>query len=971
MAMQNARPCARFLGFAASRQPAGPGASTSPDAVHTLRHERDMIRSVATAIAFASLSVAGEPARAGAQELDHSAPIPPDPEVVTGTLENGLTYYIHENDEPENRTELRLVVNAGSILEDEDQLGLAHFVEHMAFNGTENFEKQALIDYLEGIGMRFGPHINAYTSFDETVYMLRVPMDDPEMLSTAFQILVDWAGGVLFDPEEVDKERGVVIEEWRGRRGGQARIQDQQIPVIFYGSHYADRLPIGDTAVLQGAPPEVLRRFYDDWYRPDLMGIVAVGDFDAAEMEAMVRDRFSVLGGPAEPRARDEFEVPVDHEPKVSIATDPEMPITQVSVLYKQERAPRSTVGDFRRARVRELYSSMLNGRLDELAIQADPPFLQAFVGGGGFVRGVDVSQFLAIVGEDGIMRGLDVLLTEAERVARHGFTETELEREKAALQRRYESRLAEAENRVSARLASRYVDVFLEGSPYPSVETEVELLAAVLPGITLDDANAFAKEWIRELGRVVTIAAPESEGAEVPGDDAVTETFAEVAAREVDPYEAEEVADALLAELPEGGTVVSEEVMEEIGVTIWELDNGVRVVLKPTDFRDDEILLRATSPGGTSLAADEILGHARLASELVSQGGVGDFDQIALDRQLADKRVSVFSSIGGLTEGIRGSASPQDLETALQLVYLRFVAPRKDETAFMAFLAQADMLANIGAQPRVAMQDTMAVVMGQGHPRAGRTFADQLADMRNADLDAAVEFYQDRFADASDFTFYLRGDLRYRGDPPPGRDVPGRTPRRRPRGDVGRPRRRPADRRHREGRAEGVGAPEPDLDRLCWRRGIHAGRGVGDPCDGVHSADSPPRAPAGGSGRNIWCGCIGFAQPPPGRGVPGLDPLRVGPRPCGRALRRSLRGDRAPYGARTGRGDGRQGARDAAPHQGDRPAAELLLATGSSPRATSVAWISARFPPTRRSKAGLPSRCRRPPRCISAPTST
>ena len=718
-----------------------------------------MSRTVVAAIACASvLLLSGGAARAGAQELDHSAPIPADPEVVTGTLDNGLTYYIHENDEPENRTELRLAVNAGSILEDEDQLGLAHFVEHMAFNGTENFEKQALIDYLEGIGMRFGPHINAYTSFDETVYMLRVPMDDPEMLSTAFQILVDWAGGVLFDPEEVDKERGVVIEEWRGRRGGQARIQDQQFPVIFYGSHYAERLPIGDTAVLQGAPPGVLRRFYDDWYRPDLMAIVAVGDFDAAEMEAMIRDRFSVLGGPADPRARDEFEVPVDHEPKVSIATDPEMPITQVSVLYKQERAPRSTLGDFRRARVRELYSRMLNGRLDELAVQADPPFLQAFVGGGGFVRGVDVSQFLAIVGEDGIMRGLDVLLTEAERVARHGFTEIELEREKAALQRRYESRLAEVENRVSARLASRYVDVFLEGSPYPSVETEVELLAAVLPGITLDDTNAFAKEWIREQGRVVTIAAPESEGVEVPDDDAVTGTFAEVAAREVDPYEAEEVADALLAELPEGGAVVSEEVMEEIGVTIWELDNGVRVVLKPTDFRDDEILFSATSPGGTSLAADEILGHARLASELVSQGGVGDFDQIALDRQLADKRVSVFSSIGGLTEGIRGSASPQDLETALQLVYLRFVAPRKDETAFMAFLAQADMLANIGAQPRVAMQDTMAVVMGQGHPRAGQTFAEQLADMRNADLDAAVEFYRDRFADASDFTFTFVG---------------------------------------------------------------------------------------------------------------------------------------------------------------------------------------------------------------------
>ena len=701
---------------------------------------------------------------ATAQTPDLDAPIPPDPAVITGTLENGLTYFIHQNDEPENRTELRLAVNAGSILEDDDQLGLAHFVEHMAFNGTRNFEKQALVDYLESIGMQFGPHINAYTSFDETVYMLRVPMDDPEMLSTAFQILVDWASGLLFDPEEVDKERGVVIEEWRGRRGAQARVQDQQFPVIFHGSHYAERLPIGDPEILETAPPEVLRRFYEDWYRPDLMAVVAVGDFEAADMETMIRERFSDLGGPADPRPRSETEVPIDHEPLISIATDPEMPFTRVSVLYKQPPSPRGTVGDFRRARVRSLYSRMLNERINELTVQADPPFLQGGVGGGGFVRGVDASRFNAIVGEDGIERGLDALLTEAERAARHGFTAGELEREKASLRRSYESRLAEVENRVSRGLASRYVNVFLEGVPYPSVETEMELLDAVLPGITLEETNAFAQGWLTEQGRVITVAAPEKEGLATPTEEEVTAIFAAVAGKEIEPYVAEEVAEALLAEIPEGSAVVSEETMDTIGVTVWELENGVRVVLKPTDFRDDQVLFSATSPGGISLAPDEILGNARLADGLVSEGGVGEFDKIALERQLADKRASASASIGSLTEGIRGVASPQDLETAFQLIYLRFVAPRKDETAFEAFKAQVDMMANMGAMPQFAMQDTVAVVMGQGHPRAGQTFEEELAGMREADLDVAFDFYKDRFADASDFTFYFVGTFDLEG---------------------------------------------------------------------------------------------------------------------------------------------------------------------------------------------------------------
>ena len=685
-------------------------------------------------------------------------PIPPDPAVVTGTLDNGLRYFVHENSEPENRAELRLVVNAGSILEDEDQLGLAHFVEHMAFNGTENFEKQALVDYLESIGMQFGPDINAYTSFDETVYMLQVPMDDPEMLATAFQILQDWAQGVLFDPEEVDKERGVVIEEWRGRRGAQARIQDQQFPVIFEGSLYAERLPIGKPEILETAPAERLRSFYEDWYRPDLMAIVAVGDFDGAEIEATIREQFGALTGSDEPRTRFSAEIPIDHPPLVTIATDPEAQGSQVGVLYKQPPAPRGTIADFRRGLIEGLYSGMLNARLDELRLQADPPFMFGFSGQGQFARGVDAYQLVALVAEDGIERGLETLLTEAERVVQNGFTETELEREKTNTRRGYERRLAERENQESAALSNRYIQVFLQGSAYPNLETQMELVDAFLPGITLEETNGIAQGWLAEQGRVVLVSAPEKEGLETPAEEDLLGAFAAVGGRAIEAYE-DEAADApLLPIVPEGAPVATEEALDEVGVTIWTLENGVRVVLKPTDFKDDEILFSATSPGGTSLVPDDLYRKTSFALSVVGQSGVGEFDQTALGKKLAGKAVRVFPSVGSLSEGMNGSASPQDVETAFQLIYLYFSAPRRDETMFEALKAQQTaMLANVGANPNFVFSDTISTTMSQGHPRVLRL--SQLDSMlEEADLDAAYDLYRDRFADASDFTFYFTG---------------------------------------------------------------------------------------------------------------------------------------------------------------------------------------------------------------------
>ena len=695
------------------------------------------------------------PAAGQAPALDD--PLPPDPEVVTGVLDNGLRYFVHENGSPENRALLRLVVNVGSIVEDEDQLGLAHFVEHMAFNGTRNFDKSALVDYLESIGMAFGPHLNAYTSFDETVYILQVPMDDPEALSNAFQILQDWASGQLFDPEEVDKERGVVVEEWRGSRGAQARIQDQQLPVVFEGSLYAERLPIGKPEVLETAPPETLRRFYDDWYRPSLMAVVAVGDFDAAQIEGMIKEYFSGLQEPENPRPRTMAEVPIDHPARVAIATDPEMPQSQVGVLYKQLPQSMNTVADFRRELVKDLYSGMLNARLDELRLQPDPPFVFAGTGRGGFVRSVEAYQLVAFVTEDGIERGLDALLTEAERVARHGFAATELERQKVDVVRSYERQVAAKETRESAALAARYIRVFLEGRAYPGIETQAALVAALLPGVTLDETNALASEGITEQGRVVVVSGPEKEGLETPSEEALAGLFATVAGKDVAPYEDAAVDAPLLPEAPAGSAVASEEMVEEVGVAVWTLENGVRVVLKPTDFKDDEIRFAATSPGGTSLAADEIYESADVAAGIVGDGGVGEFDLAALQKKLAGTVVDVSPSITALSEGFRGSASPKDIETALQLVYLYFTAPRRDEGALGSFKALMEgVFANASSNPDMVFSDTVVTTMTQDHPRAGGLPDPEEID--KIDLDEAFEFYQERFADAGDFTFYFAG---------------------------------------------------------------------------------------------------------------------------------------------------------------------------------------------------------------------
>ncbi len=690
-----------------------------------------------------------------AREVDR---ISLDPKIESGTLENGLSYMIRSNHTPENRAELRLVLNAGSILEDDDQLGLAHFAEHMAFNGTENFEKQALVEYLESIGMRFGPDINAYTSFDETVYMLQLPTDDPEAMSTGLQILRDWAGSVSFDPEEVEKERGVVIEEWRLRRGGAARIQDRQLPVLLNESIYADRLPIGTVENLESFDPERLVQFYRDWYRPDLMTIIAVGDFDAAEMQVDIESLFSDLQSPAYARERMMFDVPDHDETLYSIESDPEAGFASVGVTYKHERGDEGSRQEYIESMRRSLFASMLNQRFSELTQEADPPFIGAGGGDGALVRTKSAFTLSAGAKDGQYLKALRVILEEAERIRRHGFTASEFDRARTSRLRRMEVAYNERDNERSGVLASEYIRHTLAGESVPGIVGEFRLVQEMLPGITLEQVNSLVPVLMTTTNQVITISGPGGDDQPMPTISEVQAVFGAISETELEPYEDETLDAPLLADIPQPGSVIDESYVEEIEMTRWTLSNGVNVVLRPTDFKADEVLLSANSPGGASLASDDDYLSASFITNIVGGSGVGTFNAIELSKKLTGKIARLRPFVANLEEGFSGSASPQDLETLFQLTYLYGTAPRADETVFSSFIGRLNsMLTTIQANPQSAFGDTLNVTLNQYHHRA-RPFSEDI--LQEVSLERGFELFKDRFADFSDFTFYLVGSF-------------------------------------------------------------------------------------------------------------------------------------------------------------------------------------------------------------------
>jgi len=695
-----------------------------------------------------------------AQIQNPDNPIPPDPSIKIGRLDNGLTYYIKHNKKPEQRVEMRLAVNAGSICETDGQQGLAHFVEHMCFNGTKNFPSNRIVDMFEEMGMKFGAEINAYTSFDQTIYMLKVPTDKSETIDAGFQVLEDWAHQVSMEDAEIDKERGVIIEEWRLGLGADERMMQKYLPVLLKGSRYAERLPIGKIDIIKTFPYDTLRTYYDTWYRPDLMAVVVVGDMDMKLAEGKILKHFGRIPKAVNAKPRVEYPVPENNEPLISVVTDKEASGFDAQIMFKQPKAESVTYNDYRNNQIRTLYTSMFNARLQEIAIKPDAPFLYAGSGYGSFIgRSMDVYSLFVSAKENQLKESIELILTENEKVRQFGFNETELEREKKNILAFYEKGAKEADKTESEAFASEFIRNYMTRECIPGYEKEYEFVREFYPGIRVEEINSMGHEWITEKNIIALVTSQEKEGVIIPTSDEIAEIIKSVRSKKVEAYE-DKVSDApLLTEMPVPSSVSGRTENNEFGYTELLFRNGVKMILKSTSFKNDEILLTAFSPGGISLYPDGDVMSATLAATVVTQSGLGDYNITDLQKKLSGNTARLTPYISELHEGMSGSCSPKDLETMLQLNYLYFTGIRRDEEAFNSYMSRMrNMIKPMRAVPRVIFSDTLAKIITRNSPRMINVPTDAQLDQVN--LDKITAIFKERFSNAGDFTYIMVGNF-------------------------------------------------------------------------------------------------------------------------------------------------------------------------------------------------------------------
>jgi zinc protease len=718
-----------------------------------------MSRTLVRAAVLAAFLGAAVPAAA----VDLAAPIPADAQVKVGKLPNGLSYYIQQNKLPAQRLELRLVVKAGSVLEDDDQRGLAHFAEHMAFNGSTHFKKHELVSYLQSIGVKFGADLNAYTTFDETVYILPIPTDRKENIAQAFTVLEDWAHGVSFNDADIDKERDIVLEELRLTKGAGERINKVLMPKLLNGSKYAERLPIGKEDIIRNFQPDTLRRFYRDWYRPDLMAVVAVGDIDPVEAEKLVKAHFADLRNPPGARVREQVEVKPRIDTEAVVVTDKELSANSVSLRYPVRLdAERGTYGSYRDKLVESLFGAMLNQRLGELSQQSEPPFMAA---GSGITRLTPRYKGYyagATLGPKGAAPAITALLQENLRAREYGFSEAELERARKNMLRRYERSYNERDKTNSSVRVAEYIRNFLHGEPLPGIDAEYRLVQEFAPGITVDEVNAFARRTIpADSAKLVVYTGVKRPDSKAPG---AAELLAAVDSAEhgkVDARTEKLVAAKLMEHPPKAGSIVAETEDKALGLTRLTLSNGVKVILKPTDFRNDQVLMSAERFGGQTLFEVPDLPNAMYASALAATMGVGEFAPLDLGKILAGRSAGVGLALGKYTDNVSGSAggSEADIETMLQMLYLRFAGVRRDENLYKSYMGkQAEVLKNRPGQPGERFSDTVLEALWGKHPYAPRALT--LEDSARVSLDRSIELYRQRFASAKDLTFVLVGSF-------------------------------------------------------------------------------------------------------------------------------------------------------------------------------------------------------------------
>ncbi len=688
--------------------------------------------------------------------------LPISPEIKKGTLSNGLTYYIRKNLKPEKKVELRLAVKVGSIVEDDDQLGLAHFTEHMAFNGTKHFKKNELVSFLQSIGVEFGADLNASTGFDETTYTLPIPVGKPENLDKGLLILEDWASTVTFETAEIDKERGVVLEEERLGKGAEERMLKKMLPYILEGSKYEKRLPIGTAQNLKTFKPEVIKRFYKDWYRPDLMAVAVVGDIDPVAVEALIKQHFEKLKGPATERPRDYADLPSRQKSEGLVITDPEATNNVMQIFYATNKSKiQTTVGDYRQSIIKSLPSVMLSLRMQELTQKAEPPFVFGGSERGEFVHGYESYFGFALIGKAGIAAAINAVIQENERARRFGFTAPELDRAKKTLMRNMERAYNERDKSESDGYVDEYVRNFYNQEPIPGIENEYSYYKQFMEGISLQEINDFTAKNIPSSSekKLVVFQGPEKSDFPIPTNAELLTMVTEAEKLPVLAYEEKAVATSLMDAVPTGGTIVSSKENTQLGLTELTLGNGVKVIVKPTDFKNDQVVMSGYRFGGSSLYSDIDLYNAQYATTIVNQMGVGNFSPSDLRKTLAGKTVGASPRLNSLSESISGQSGTADVETMLQLVNLYFTKPRKDEELFKSFITkQQAMVQNMMSDPKTVFQDSVQRMLFNNNPRGPRFPRTQ--DFQKINVDRVLEIYKERFGNARGWTFYIVGSF-------------------------------------------------------------------------------------------------------------------------------------------------------------------------------------------------------------------
>ncbi len=684
--------------------------------------------------------------------------VPMDPNVRIGRLSNGIAYYIRHNAKPEHRAELRLAVKAGSMQEDDDQLGLAHFIEHMAFNGSAHFSKNELVDYLEKVGSRFGPDLNAFTSFDRTVYMLQVRTDEQEQFDKGMLILKDWASGVSFDSTEIEKERGVVVSEWRSGLSPDERMEKEYLPFLYFNSRYARRLPIGEPDIINHAPAKVIKRFYADWYRPELMSVFVVGTIDPDAVEQQIRQLFGDVTSKTLARKKESDAVPDHNETFVKIVTDPEATMASIDLIYKHHFTRVRSLMDYRERLVQTLYNRMLGRRLSDLTKTADPPFI-----GGSTFYGQDVSDLATYTSSarcqaKDVKKAFQALLDENQRVLQYGFTATELEREKANIMRLAEQNALEEDKVESGRLVSRLIAHFLDESPIPSAGQVLDMYKSMMPTIQVSEVSQLANRWITNRSRVIILTAPEQDKALLPDSASLMFMLDQSATKKLTPYVDVDLSAPLLQGSFSTQPILEEAYDSKLNLYSWRFANGVKVQALPTDYKNDEVLMAAYSAGGHSVYPDSLYPSARGASSVIANSGIGTYNAAGLEKKLTGMRVNVTPFIFDRFEGLNGTSSVKDLKTMLQLCYGYMVNYREDTAALGSYLKrEKGTYTNLMQNPANWFSDKINKVTSRYHPRRGFPTPESYDKVR---MDQIMRIYRDRFADVSDMQFFFIGNF-------------------------------------------------------------------------------------------------------------------------------------------------------------------------------------------------------------------